>query len=195
MAIEIRLLQDDELYFANRFFNETYKTNRSDKDFTWEFLNGPAGKALYVAAIDTAVTDRLKIVGIQCAIPLEMMCNDGTIILTAKSEDTLVDPAYRGQKLFERMYDLLFQASRDRGIKYIWGFTPAVKAFERIGFEIPFQASQALLVKRPLEASKYLSSLNAKNKRLDRLKILLLCFASYLKGKAYLSFSRHTDLI
>ena len=56
-------------------------------------------------AIDNSGSENNKIVGIQCAIPLEFTDVKGNVQLSAKSEDTLVDPAYRGQKIFERMYD------------------------------------------------------------------------------------------
>ncbi|MBT1707992.1 GNAT family N-acetyltransferase [Fulvivirgaceae bacterium PWU5] len=182
MAITIRLLRDDEIQLANNFFNAIYQTNRPLVNFRWEFLEGPFGKAIYVVAIDDSVTDTIKIVGIQCAIPIELINGRGERVLTAKSEDTLVDPAYRGQKIFERMYDLLFEACRTAGIRYIWGFTPAKKAFERIGFAIPFATEQALLVLQPLAAYRYLKSLNEQNKTLDKIKILGLSYLSWFKG-------------
>jgi GNAT superfamily N-acetyltransferase len=182
MAITIRLLRDDEIQLANNFFNAIYQTNRPLVNFRWEFLEGPFGKAIYVVAIDDSVTDTVKVVGIQCAIPVELINGLGERVLTAKSEDTLVDPAYRGQKIFERMYDLLFEACRNAGIRYIWGFTPAKKAFERIGFAIPFATEQALLVLQPLAAYRYLKSLNEHNKTLDKIKILGLSYLSWLKG-------------
>jgi len=104
------------------------------------------------------------------------------VILTAKSEDTLVDPSYRGQKVFERMYELLFAECKKAGIQYIWGFTPAQKAFERIGFQVPYMAHQALLVFNPIKAFSYLNKLNQKNKQLDKLKIAGLTGISWVKG-------------
>lgn len=182
MSIQIRLVKNNsELILANDFFNAIYKTNRSIKDFEWEFVNGPFGKAIYVIAIDDEVTDRIKVVGIQCAIPIELMDPLGNKELSAKSEDTLVDPAYRGQKIFERMYDLLFEECRKAGIKYIWGFTPAKKAFERINFEIPYQAHQAIITFRPVKAYRYLSGLNSNNKLPDKLKIAGLSVMSFAK--------------
>lgn len=186
MAVDIRLLQEHEIVLANNFFNAVYKINRPLENFRWEFLNGPSGKAIYIIAVDTAVTDQTKIVGIQCAIPIEFISSKGTIILTAKSEDTLVDPSYRGQKIFERMYDRLFDECRKAGIQYIWGFTPAQKAFERIGFEIPFKTEQALLVFNPFKAYRYLQQLNAQNTLADRFKIFGLSMMAWIKG-----FKRH----
>jgi GNAT superfamily N-acetyltransferase len=186
MAIEIRLLQNNEDELANTFFNEIYKTNRPLENFRWEFRNGPLGKAIYVVAVDTAAP-ATKIVGIQCAIPLELFSPAGSSVLTAKSEDTLVHPDYRGQKLFERMYALLFDECKKAGIRYIWGFTPALKAFERIGFEAPFKTSQAILVLRPWKAYNHLKNLNSANTITDKLKIFGLCLLSFLKGLKRLS--------
>jgi hypothetical protein len=191
MSVEIRLLRDSELVLANNFYNEIYKTDRPFDNFLWEFVNGPAGRAIYVGAIDAAES-ATKVVGIQCAIPLRLMTTDGQMILTAKSEDTLVHPNYRGQKLFERMYDLLFRECQNAGIKYIWGFTPAVKAFERIGFQIPFRTTQALLVLKPIAAFAHLASLNPSNTTKDKIKILGLCFLSWVKG--LLQFGKTTSL-
>lgn len=179
MAIEIRLIRENEIQQANDFFNSIYKTNRSLKNFRWEFIEGPFGPAIYVVAIDA---DSAKIIGTQCAIPIELINSKGEKILTAKSEDTLVDPAYRGQKIFEKMYDVLFTECSKAGIKYIWGFTPAVKAFERIGFQIPFQAHQALFVFNPFKSYNYLSRLNASNKSGDKIKIGMLSLLAWVKS-------------
>ncbi len=194
MAIHIRLLQDDEVELANNFFNAVYQTNRPIKNFEWEFLNGPFGKAIYVVAIDEAVSTHTKIVGIQCAIPLEFISTKGQTILTAKSEDTLVDPSYRGQKIFERMYAVLFEECEKAGVKYIWGFTPAQKAFERIGFEIPFKTEQALLVFKPIEAYQYLQALNEKNTLIDKIKIFGLSTVSWLSG-VWSRFKKQGEII
>lgn len=193
MPIEIRLLEESEITLANDFFNTIYKAYRSIEDFKWEFMEGPFGKAIYVVAMDsTSATPR--VVGIQCAIPVEMINTKGEIILTGKSEDTLVDPAYRGKKIFEKMYDLLFAECKKAGIQYIWGFTPAQKAFERIGFEIPFKSEQALLVFKPAAAYRYLKALNPENKTLDKIKIFVLVWYSWLRGLGITSQSDMVDL-
>jgi GNAT superfamily N-acetyltransferase len=182
MAIEIRLLAESENELANNFFNEVYHTNRTIENFQWEFIQGPKGKAIYVVAVDNLEKSFVKIIGIQCAIPIELMSVDGHYVLTGKSEDTLVHPGYRGQKLFEKMYDLLFEECKKAGIKYIWGFTPALKAFERLGFEAPFKTTQALLVLKPLKAFGHLVKLNPANKTLDKFKVLGLTLISYVAG-------------
>jgi hypothetical protein len=64
------------------------------------------------------------------------------VFWTAKSEETLLNPAYRGQQIFEKMYDLLKESAVGSGIRNIGGFTPATKAFTRIGFESPGKTEQ-----------------------------------------------------
>jgi hypothetical protein len=182
MSILIRLLEEEELFYANSFFNEVYKTNRSYESFKWEFLNGPCGAAIYVAAIDESIKQELKIVGIQCAIPLIFVGNNDQKILTAKSEDTLVDPNYRGMQIFEKMYNLLFEECKKKGIKFIWGFTPAYKPFKKLGFNLDVKAKQELLVVNLFASFKFLSTINKQNKSIDKLKILLLCIFSFFKG-------------
>ena len=194
MAILVRLLQEKEIGLANTFFNKIYKTNRTIENFRWEFWDCPFGKAIYVVALDIKDLSFPKIIGIQCAIPIELVNGYKETILTAKSEDTLVDPAYRGQKVFERMYELLFEECKKTGINFIWGFTPAKKAFERIGFEIPFMAHQALMVLNPFRAYLHLSILNPANKITDKVKIAGLCFISFFKSFQRI-FARKADLI
>jgi hypothetical protein len=187
MAILIRALKEGEESLANDFFNRIYSSDRSLTHFRWEFLEGPFGKAIYVIAIDDEFTDETKVVGIQCAIPMEILHPSGRKVLTAKSEDTLVDPAYRGKKIFERMYQLLFEECKNAGIKYIWGFTPAEKAFSRLGFDVPFKTQQALKVFGIASAYAHLSKLNPENKTIQKLKILGLCVLSW--AKQLVSFS------
>jgi hypothetical protein len=182
MAVHVRLLHDSDMEQANFFFNSIYGSNRSIENFYWEFVEGPTGKAIYVIAVDEGKPEGKNIVGIQCAIPIELIDGTGRIVLTAKSEDTLVDPTYRGQKIFERMYDLLFEECKKVGIQFIWGFTPAKKAFERIGFDIPFQSHQGLMVFNPVKAYSYLSRLNPQNKMFERIKIFGLSILSFIKG-------------
>lgn len=175
--IEISLLKSSEIDELLVFYNFLYKDNRTKEKFLWEFHNAPAGKAIYVVAKDS---DTQKIVGSQCAIPVELVTSSGTVILTAKSEDTLVDPDYRGLHIFENMYQLLFEKCRENGIKYLWGFTSAKKPFLRLGFEIPYDHSQSLMVMDIFSSYKYLSALNPKNNFTSLSKIFALCFLSKL---------------
>lgn len=181
MAIEIRLLKDEERKYANDFHLKIYQHGRTLEQFEWEFFSGPCGKAIYVVAVDTEKGDENRIVGTQCAIPLQMIDGNGQVILTAKSEDTLIDPAYRGRNIFERMYELLFEKCREAGILYIWGFTYVKKPFQKVGFQIPFSATQGVLVNKPFLAFKFLKGLNQNNRLKEKIQIGGLCMISYFK--------------
>jgi hypothetical protein len=170
--IQILLLKDQDITAVNEFHNSIYKDGRDASKFAWEFLKAPAGAAIYIIAKD--VTSQ-KVVGTQCAIPIELVTGTGTKILTAKSEDTLVHPEYRGLNIFENMYNLLFEECRKAGIHYIWGFTSARKPFIKLGFETPYSHSQSLLAINIMTSYKYIAGLNPKNSFLSRLKISGLC--------------------
>ncbi len=177
--IAISLLDDSEIHLVNNFFNGINKTNRSDEDFIWLFQTPPAGKSIYVAAKDL---DTQKIIGTQCAIPINLITLKGETILTAKSEDTLLDPNYRGLRIFDRMYQLLFEECEKRGIKYIWGFTSAQKPFLKLGFEIQYDHSQSLMVRDIILSYRYLSNLHPKKNLVSKIKMLSLCTISKFKA-------------
>lgn len=175
--IEIALLNDLDIPELIHFYNVLYKETRNEAKFKWEFFNAPAGKAIYVVAKDA---ETQKIVGSQCAIPMELINDTNEVILTGKSEDTLVHPEYRGMNIFENMYTLLFEKCRERNIRYLWGFTSAKKPFLKLGFSIPYDHSQSLMVINTISAYAYLSKLNPKNTVGSLLKIMILCVGSKL---------------
>ena len=191
MNIVIRLMRDGEEATVNEVYNNAYGNIRPLENFLWEFAQGPDGKAIYVLAEDIDKEGN-RIIGTQAAIPLYLVSGEGKKILTAKSEDTYVNPAYRGQKLFERMYELLFDECKKSGIHYIWGFTYARKPFLKLGFEIPFDTVQGVRVIRPIMAFRYLSSLNPTNNLFDKVKILGACILSNIKRIWYNLLNRST---
>ena len=44
----------------------------------------------------------------------------------------MVDPQYRGQNIFNNIYDFLFEKCLESGINVIWGYTAAKKPFQKI---------------------------------------------------------------
>lgn len=178
-TIDISLLKDLDINKVNEFHNSIYKDDRDVSKFVWEFHNAPAGPAIYVIAKDV---NTQKIVGTQCAIPIELVTGKGNKILTAKSEDTLVHPDYRGLNIFENMYNLLFDECKKAGIQTIWGFTAARKPFIRLGFETPYSHSQSLMVVNILSSYSYLSGLNPKNTFFSLMKISGLCVLSKINS-------------
>ena len=186
--IEIRLAADTEYERINALFNKAYDNKRPYKNFEWEFIKGPAGKAIYIIAVDT---DKDHIIGTQSAIPIYWSGPNGEQILTAKSEDTYVDPTYRGMKLFDRMYQLLFTECSKAGIQAIWGFTYALKPFRAVGFDIPYSQIQGLYVLDTLQSYRYLSSLNPANKTIDKIKIAGASVLSRFRALVFSSSSQY----
>jgi len=136
--VEIRFASIADGATCNWFYNNGHQKRRTLAQWEWEFVSRDFSqqKLLYVVAEDQG-----HIVGTQALIPIRMVDGNG-VFWTAKSEETLVSPAYRGQQIFEKMYDLLKQYAQSSGIRCIWGFTPATRAFTRIGFETPGKTSQ-----------------------------------------------------
>jgi|GEM_PF-6750970 len=97
--------------------------------FRYEYLTYMPEKYVYVTARD----DEDNIVGSQALMPYELNIN-GKVVLTGRSERTLLTPQIRGQGIFERLYDECIHYGKERGIRFIWGTTAAVKAFQKVGF-------------------------------------------------------------
>ena len=175
--VTYRLATKEDYENINNFHNKIYKKNRTIEQFYWEFHNCPFGKSIYVVA---CVNN--QIVGTNCVIPIVLTNAKRELILTGKSEDTLVDPEFRGHNIFNNIYDCLFEECIKNGIKIIWGFTSAKKPFLKVGFQVPFEHIQSLSVNKTIESYKYLTSLNKNNTIIQKLKILGLCILSKLKG-------------
>jgi N-acetylglutamate synthase-like GNAT family acetyltransferase len=125
---------------CNAFHNRIYQTDRPLKGWHWEFSqNIEKGSPLNFILIERAQ----KVVGTQAYIQIDMIDKDG-LISTGKSEETLVDPSIRGKQMFERLYEYLFEVAHLNGVMGLWGFTPAGKAFRKVGFDTPASVSQLL---------------------------------------------------
>ncbi|MDD4051607.1 MAG: GNAT family N-acetyltransferase, partial [candidate division Zixibacteria bacterium] len=139
--MEIRLIAAGEEEICNAFHNQFHHQNRTVSQWRWEFAsNSPSGAPIPYAVVN----DGGKIVGTQAFIPIRMVDRRG-IYWTAKSEETLVDPNYRGQGLFEKMYALLFKYAEEQNLTHIWGFSAAIKAFTRLGFTVPGVTQQLFI--------------------------------------------------
>ena len=174
--IRFRQAEEKDYNSINDFYNRINSSKRSIEQFTWQFHNCPYGPSIYIIG-----EDEDKIVGTNCVIPIELVTSENKTILTGKSEDTLVDPAYRGQNIFFNLYQVLFEACKENGIKVVWGFTSAYKPFKKLGFRIPYIHQQGLAVNKIFPSYNYLSQLNKKNNLVSRAKILGLCIYSKLK--------------
>lgn len=132
----VEWLRDEDIAEANDFHNRAYGTARTLAQWRWEF-DRPIGSVRPFAV----AKEEGRIVGTQALMPITLVTPKGSV-LTAKSEETLVDASMRGRGVFQAMYAPLFDVARVNGVQAIWGFTPAFKPFEGIGFNIPARTSQ-----------------------------------------------------
>lgn len=132
----IEYLKDEDIEECNDFYNRAYGSKRTLEQWHWQFNHLLWGKRPFVVAKEGG-----RVVGTQALMPITMLDVEGDI-LTAKSEETLVDSSMRGKGVFQKMYEPLTAFALEQGVKAIWGFTPANKAFEAIGFQVPNRTSQ-----------------------------------------------------
>ncbi|PQA84825.1 hypothetical protein C5F52_02145 [Limnohabitans sp. TS-CS-82] len=132
----IEFLKDEDIEECNDFHNRAYGSKRSLAQWHWQFDQLLGGKRPFVVAKENG-----QVVGTQALMPITMLDPKGEI-LTAKSEETLVDPSMRGKGVFQKMYEPLMAFALEQGVQSIWGFTPANKAFEGVGFYVPGRTSQ-----------------------------------------------------
>lgn len=134
--MQIEFLRDEDIEECNDFHNRAYGSKRTLVQWHWQFDPLLGGKRPFVVAKEGG-----RVVGTQALMPITMLDAAGDI-LTAKSEETLVDSSMRGKGVFQKMYEPLTAYALEQGVKAIWGFTPANKAFEGIGFHVPARTSQ-----------------------------------------------------
>lgn len=137
--LSIRAVRRDELA-AFAALHAASGSSMSPTMLEWEYFDRDlAREGILVGAFDGDT-----MIGTQGYIPYPGWWKDQAI-LTCKSESTLLLPAYRGRKLFDRMYALGFDLCRQAGIDCIWGFTSAEKPFAKLGFDVSGELFQEIL--------------------------------------------------
>jgi hypothetical protein len=129
--IEKREISLAEFDRAFELHNSMLGDDRSASDWLWEY------KGVYPQS-SVFVIGRLgsKILGTQGMIPIYLNI-EGERFLTGKSENSLVDPTLRGSGFFRSIYDVAMELCRKRGMRCIWGFTPATKVWRKtLGFDV-----------------------------------------------------------
>lgn len=185
--ITFRLANDLDIDGINAFYNSVYKEKRSRSQFIWEYNSAPAGKSLYMLAFANG-----EIVGTLVAIPFFVINIKNQELLTAKLEDLLVSPNHRGKNIFENMYKALLIECQNKNFDFVWGFAYLDKLYTKIGFEIPYKTSMALLTLSPFNAANYFNSISAKKNISSSLKIIGLSFYSYINYKLLVIKKRPT---
>jgi predicted N-acetyltransferase YhbS len=156
MSIIVRIATEADSKACNSMHNKAYGLSRNINQWKWTFQN----QLFTDLELPFVVAeDKGKIVGTQALIPIQMIDEDG-VYWSAKSEETFVDIDYRGQGLFEKMYEKIFEIAKASHFYSIWGFTPARKSFLQVGFEIPIDTAQLF---KPLKAKCIVTLLDNKD--------------------------------
>lgn len=183
--MEIDFIKDDEISACNEFHNQAYGAKRTEKQWRWLFDQPDGRQRPFVVAKEDN-----RIVGTQALIPITMVGPAGDIY-TAKSEETLIHPSMRGRGVFQKMYDPLFKYASDHGVNAIWGFTPAYKPFQSVGFSVPGSTAQLLLPFSSRAVNAYGAHLGGGVKRLG-LTVATGSLAAYSSVRLALSKKANT---
>jgi len=113
------------------FHNSIHNDDRNAEDWLWEYEGlDPKG---YIFAL---LKDGTRIIGTQGMIPIHLSIS-GERALTAKSENSILAPDYRGGMHFSDLYEFAIVHCAEKGINLIWGFTTAVKVLrDKIHFTV-----------------------------------------------------------
>lgn len=186
-GIRFRSARCEDVSACNAFHNDFYASGRSDAAWRWEFDGwAPAlSKGYYIVAESGG-----RIIGTQTAIPMPLAAM-GKLISSAKSEDTLVDQRFRTNRVFARMYDVLNDRMARDQVAVIWGFTPAGKSFQRVGFEVPARTGQIFRVFRS-NAARVLRDSKEPSSRWHGLKDTIGSLAATSFGNAMAGTARYS---
>jgi len=134
----------------------------------YEYQNNKKESAVFITAVDNIN----KIIGTQALIPYPLNI-DGKILLTGRSERSLVAKSYRGAGLFQDLMEYCAQCGQEKGLNFIWGTTVLKKAFKRAEFlyKDKFFEHAILILNNPKIISDILSE---KDRRLKYVKSVLL---------------------
>lgn len=151
-SVRVDRIRESELGAVAALYGELGEKGHPESLLLWEFFDD----ALPATGLVVGAYDGDELIGSQAFIPYLAQLGNRRM-LSAKSELTLLSPAYRGQGLFDRMYEVGFDLCREAGIDCIWGFTSALKPFARVGFQVGEQLTLEDTVCRPLRLAMSLA--------------------------------------
>ncbi len=152
------------------------------EEFEWQFFSEIYEPSIYIVAVDT---EKNELAGTLAYLFIRMISPNGTVCLTVKPEDTLINVKSlirnKNADLLKGISEELDRETENKDLEFYWGFTKETSAFERLGYTSPFSSMQGLYVLNPMQAYEHLSSLNKANKVKQRLQIFSLSLLSYLR--------------
>lgn len=129
--IKIREIRSADINEAISFHNDSTGDKRAPEHWIWEYKSNYPDLFVF-----TVVEDEGCISGTQGMIPIYINIK-GKRYLSGKSENSLLNPKYRGRTLFQELYEFAMSLSKAKNMHCIWGYTPAVKVWRnKLGFSV-----------------------------------------------------------
>ncbi|HLP10797.1 MAG TPA: hypothetical protein VK177_02635 [Flavobacteriales bacterium] len=120
----------DEISKTIGFLDKVLSHRMNEDIWNWEFGLKPHNMVMSIIYDE----QESAVVGSQFMLPIYLVIQNSKI-LTGKSENSHADPALRGTGLFEKLYAKAVEDSVQKNLTCLWGFTPALKVFEKkLGF-------------------------------------------------------------
>jgi GNAT superfamily N-acetyltransferase len=165
------------------FHNAAYGDDRRPEHWMWEYKGNYPDSFVF-----TIIKDEEQIIATQGMIPIYIYVR-GKRLLSGKSENTLLHPKYRGGGLFQDLYEFAASLCKAKGMKCIWGYTSAVKAFRRFRFrtfEHVMHASVSILSLRCALSGVYEQNIDMMRKAVKSLALFLSwLYASMLRATCW----------
>ena len=111
-------------------WNAHLGTQKSPEQWLWQYAVYEPSKAVF-----TTLEQDGGLLGTQGMMPFYLKAGTD-MVLTAKSENSLIRPEFRGGPAMQDLYAYTVELCRQNGFSFIWTFSTAVKAFSRWGFTI-----------------------------------------------------------
>lgn len=158
--LEKKLIEEHEIEALIQLHNSLLNDDRTPEQWKHNYLG-----FIPESSIFTILKDKKTIIGSQGMLPFSLMFDKS--VLTGKSENSLLDPQYRGGTLFQDLYDFAMDQCEERKMEVIWGFTSAVYVWKnKLQFNVfegvMHQAINIINLKAAIKAS--LTSLKQTNR-------------------------------
>jgi hypothetical protein len=188
IPIQMKEIENNEISEVMSFHNLSYRDKRTVKDWIWEYKGNYPNLFVF-----TVIKDGDKVVGTQGMIPVYLNIK-GETHLSGKSENSLLDPKYRGGERFKELYDFAMALCKERKMRCVWGFTSAVKVWRnKLGFSVyedAMYASMLILKPRQFITQIRKSKQDVVRKTAKSLAVMLLSLYSATRGFTFRCLKR-----
>jgi hypothetical protein len=175
--MEIREIKDDEIEVAFALHNRMNGASRTADQWRWEYRGLMPEKSVFCV-----IAEKGEIIGTQAMMPVYLDIG-GKKVLTGKSENSLLDPRFRGGTHFVDLYEHCIGLCKERGMLMVWGFTPAVKVWrDKLHFDV--YEDSLYYSKFVMDLNKQLRGTVGPDKKLvDRIRSTITTAVHYLYSR------------